>query len=327
MQEVLTKQIKSASFIQVEHKLKKPYVLSFDTLYNLVSLQVSIKLNDDTERISETVPLPGYSDETIDSVKHFFDCEIDKLTGLSLEEARMSIEKSIPVCPFACSPLLTAIDLFNFSGLVPDLHSIDFVIPGSSEDLSELKKIIENLEEKGGGTVKIKLSGNTSKDITCAEYMSSLSLKNVFIRFDANKAFNLNGAFLFYDKLKTVNYLAKVHYVEQPLSVNDWSGHQQLIDLYPTVKTMLDESIVTESDLQKAIDIKTPYVKFKLFKQGGIKELIHLSSAAHKNGIKVVIGNGVATNLSNDIENQIFLEYSHLFFGASEANGFLKISP
>ena len=325
MKEVLTKQIKSVSFTQIEHRLKKPYVLSFDTLHNLVSLQVSIKTTDHSERIAETVPLPGYSDETVDSIKFFLNSVISKLTDLHLDEARALIEKSIPACPFACSPLLTAIDLFDFPAHTPDLNAISFVVPGSSENLPELKSTIQNLEEKSGGTVKVKLSGDVSKDMPCIRFIESLSLKNIFIRFDANKAFDLQDAFAFYDVLKSMSYLDRVHYVEQPLPVDDWAGHKQLISSYPTVKTMLDESIVTETDLQKAIDIKIPYVKFKLFKQGGIKELLHLTKIAHKNGLSVVIGNGVATKLSNDIENQIYRMHSDLFFGASEANGFLKI--
>lgn len=62
----------------------------------------------------------------------------------------------------------------------------------------------------------------------------------------------------------------------------------------------------------------------KLFKQGGIKEVIQQAQLCHLLGIKVVLGNGVATKLSNQIENQIYSSFP-FFYGASEANGFLKV--
>ena len=87
---------------------------------------------------------------------------------------------------------------------------------------------------------------------------------------------------------------------------------------------MLDESIVTDQDIYKAKSIGIEFIKLKLFKQGGIKEVVQQAQLCKLLGIKVVLGNGVATNLSNQIENHIYSS-NPIFYGASEANGFLKI--
>ena len=318
--------IRSVSVGKTECRLKKPYVLSFGTLDYLTSIQVALTTEEGLTKTAETVPLVGYSEETVDSVLEFLGSTTGKLHGLPLAEARAMVAAAVPHSPFACSPILTAIDLFGFETIEPDLKAIDFVTPSSAENLQELKNLLESAEAKGGATLKVKLSGKTSADISCFEFLSTLTFTKSSLRFDANKAYTLSGACAVYDKLKEMPFLPQVHYVEQPLPVDQWNETRHLIDTYPTVKTMLDESIVTREDLKKAIHINVPFVKFKLFKQGGISELLELMHLAAQYGQKMVLGNGVASKLSNDIENYVFLKYRHLLFGASEANGFLKIS-
>ncbi len=46
---------------------------------------------------------------------------------------------------------------------------------------------------------------------------------------------------------------------------------------------------------------------------------------ANDEGIKVVLGNGVATWISNSVEIHIYNRYREFFEPGCEANGFLKV--
>jgi L-alanine-DL-glutamate epimerase-like enolase superfamily enzyme len=158
----------------------------------------------------------------------------------------------------------------------------------------------------------------------CVRFLADRPLDHVRFRLDANKAYTIEEAQVVYAGILSSGFNAHVDYVEQPLPVQEWSGHQLLVREFPDVPTMLDESIITKEDLARAVSMKIPFVKFKLFKQGGIRELVELSEAAWNAGIKVVLGNGVATEISNDVENAVYAGHGR-YFGASEANGFQKV--
>lgn len=304
-----------------KHQLKKPYILSFGTISELDSIKTEIRFSNGMATCAESVPLPGYSDETRESILAYLESIIQQIINKPVEEARSLVKNDLEKNPFACSPLLTAIDLRDHPLETPDTKSIDFVVPASSADLPGLEAILKASPK----TVKIKLSGHIGTDLDCVGCLETVSPENTFIRFDANKAFSYDDARKFYTRLASSTQLPQVHYVEQPLGNDRWEEHGKLVEEFPEVKTMLDESIVTTNDLQKAISLRVPFVKFKLFKQGGIRELLEQIDLAIANGLKVVLGNGVATKMSNDIENAIYLQYAGKLFGASEANGFLKV--
>jgi L-alanine-DL-glutamate epimerase-like enolase superfamily enzyme len=317
--------IESISIYTRKFDLKKPYVLSFDTINSIDSIQLEIVLKNGTSRIAEVVPLPGYSVETKESILNYLKPVLEKCKGRLLSEVRNQVHFDISKNSFACSVLLTCIDLFDFSYELTGKEHIDFVVPCSSESPEEIAQMIKRTKPGQGNTFKIKLSGNINTDVTCLERLEKMDLSCVFIRFDANQGFTYENARIFYQRVSTMKDISCIHYVEQPLGNEAWEEHALLVRDFPAVATMLDESIVTIQDVRKAIAIRVPFVKFKLFKQGGIKELIELIDTSFENGLKVVLGNGVATEMSNDIENSIYLRYKNKLFGASEANGFQKI--
>ena len=317
--------IKDITIYCEKHELLKPYILSFDTIQALDSIRVEITLHDGDKRVAETVPLPGYSDETKESILLYLNRAIPGLAGKDLADARNIVEKDISKNPFACSPLLTAMDLFEFECKKFNPADIEFVVPLASSNIEEMGQAIKNVSNFSSKTLKIKLSGNTETDIKCIEFLEMKDLNNFRIRFDANQAYSYKDACLFYSSVKMCKFREQVSYVEQPLGIDCWDEHEKLVKEFPDVKTMLDESVVKDSDLYRAIALRIPFVKFKLFKQGGIKELIRQIHHAFEKGIHVVLGNGVATKLSNDIENAIYLLLKEKIYGASEANGFLKL--
>jgi len=309
---------------RVSLPLTKPYLLSFASLTEFISIQLTIKFSDAKETTTEVVPLFGYSNENETSITSYLRKISPLLIGKNLKEARKIIEPSISGFPFATSPLLTAIDLYAFE-LLNDQKNIDFIHPISVQEFS----INEFYSEiKPYFNYKLKLSGDGLKDLEVVRKLLCLEhndISTIQISIDANQAYNFNQA---YDLIKFIEANDKknlIPYVEQPLPANQWKESIKLNNYFPDCPVALDESITTLDDLNYAINHGIKFIKLKLFKQGGIKELILLAKIAHKNGVNVIIGNGVATGLSNRIENTIYNLYSSLFYGPSEANGFKKL--
>ena len=304
-------------------KLEKPYILSFGTVTEITSLRVKLLTSDYKALIAEVVPLYGYVPESEKQIITYLKDKIGKITGMNLYEARKEIKKDIKNKPFSTTAILTAIDHYIIPWKKPDVDSVDFVIPCSTRNIPELDETINDTLNKNR-TIKIKLCGKLDEDIYG---LSSLKKHNginkTCIRLDANQAYEYREAcelFSWLDDLETNN----IDYVEQPLRVNLWKEHGNLINRYKT-RIMLDESIIDIEDLVKAKSINCQLVKLKLFKQGGIRELLELTETANKYNMLVVMGNGVSSEIGNGTEIYLHNKYKKYYYGASEANGFLKV--
>ncbi len=314
--------IRNISVKSVTLPLKKPYALSFTTLTEFESIRVNIELDTGDRTEAEVVPLPGYVDETSASILTFLDYQTDLLKGLELEVARAQLVPHIAKTPFAVTALLTAIDLFEYR-ITPDKVP-PLVLPTAVNGST----LTADLHEANSRKVplKIKLTGNLEVDVPGLDALMTSRIRPVVpIRMDANQAYSLQDALDFYTWTVANFKPGFFEYVEQPLDVDDWEGVKKLVTQFPELPTMLDECIITDDHVEWCIQHRIPFIKLKLFKQGGIKEVIAQASRASENGIRVILGNGVATSFSNQIENWIFQEYPDLFYGASEANGYVKI--
>lgn len=317
--------IRKAEIHQLQFELKKAYELSFKSLESITSIRVALELDDGRATEAEVVPLFGYSDETRESIVKFLEAEVPRTKSRSLAEARKQASTMIASHPFACSPLLTAIDLFSWSWASSNPAMPEFIRVGSVKDPDDLLRSLVQAEATSG-TLKIKLSGKHDEDGEVLSFLSKHSgIVKAKIRLDVNQAYTFESACEFLEKLAGLTLVERVEYLEQPFKASDWKSVQRLLKCHFRTPIMLDESIVTEQDLKKAAELGVSFVKLKLFKQGGLKELLSLSQLAKSLGLKVVIGNGVATQLSNNLEIKMQQEYPELFWGASEATGFKKL--
>ena len=313
--------IEEFSYKVTKEPLKKPYKLSFGTLEIFDVIKILVKINGKTFN-GEVVPLPGYNSESVASIKRFYDKQKHNLVGQEIQETRKRIESEDIENQFAKSGILTALDFaldkdFLFS---KDQNiRLEFVTPISLETKIEKQRL--------NSTVKIKLTGDPNFDCESLDafFLMNKNLKNL-TRLDANQAYSKKQAEQILSHISKAIWREKVAYLEQPLISTNWAETQELVNSFPSVSIMLDESVITENDLRRCKEINIPFVKFKLYKQGGIKELETQIKLANQLGLKVVLGNGVAGKLTNQIENCIYLKYKDWVFGASEANGFKKIA-
>jgi len=304
--------------------LKKPYQLSFATLKEFLSIQVTLYFSDGHQTLAEVVPLVGYNEESSDVILTNLNIWIREIIGIPVMTARQQIELHIKKFPFSTSPILTGIDLYQdpiYSSKCQTSPS--FVVPTAANKSNQ----INNLIQQKISAIKIKLSDNVIRDIGGLNQVRKRILEsNCLIRFDANQAYSFDDSKRFFSYLLESGIIQRTQYVEQPMKVGLEEKMGMLRREFEKVPIMFDESIICIDDIDLAKRLDINFIKLKLFKQGGIKETIAMAKYANSQSIGVIIGNGVATGISNSIENKLFDLYPDYFLTPLESNGFQKIN-
>lgn len=313
--------VENAFFSISQNKLKKPYKLSFGTISYFDIFKVTLRING-KNYFGEVVPLNGYNNESVDSIIDFYKNQLPIFIHKSIYDLQILLREDSFINQFAKSAILTAIDFSLNPNLVNKLKTAN-----SNVDFVKAISIDKKIEkEQFNKTIKIKLSGDEKFDCENLNrffYINS-NIENP-VRLDANQAYNKVQASILLNHISNSKWKDKIAYLEQPLISGNWDGIGELIRQFPNCSIMLDESIVTNTDLLKCREFNVPFVKLKLYKQGGITELENQIKLANDLGLKIVLGNGVAGLLTNQIENYLYNKYRDQLYGASEANGYLKI--
>lgn len=310
--------IKRINFHKLNLPLKKPYHLSFGEVRHFDTFIVSIHDGSGTG-LGESTPLPGYSSETPEDVWAFGREIAPRLIGKGPEAAREILSPFIKSLPFAVTPFLTALE--GLSGwLDTPLHDVELVGILSSGDHGEIKKELPEIVDRGFKTIKVKVGmGDVDDEIDRVNLIMSIKPDDVIIRVDANQGYNYDQAARFVRGVDPDG----IELFEQPFPKGVWDEMERLARISP-IPLMLDESINTEEDLKRVIQLKcASYVKFKLMKAGSVENLARLINMAGESGLKVVMGNGVAGEIGCWHEALAAVRVG--LTCAGEMNGFLKI--
>ncbi|CAN1209702.1 hypothetical protein TUMEXPCC7403_05720 [Tumidithrix helvetica PCC 7403] len=305
--------------------LKRPYVLSFVTLETFNALFVHFTFDNGITRIGEVVPLLGYSSETVEDVIRSCELWLPHCIGQSIETARETIASQIVKAPCASSLILSALDpeIFDQPEKQRARSPVPLVYPTSSSD-QNIEETIQKAIAQGYCTLKVKIGESLTQDLAVLPKLRNLVPARIRVRFDANQAYSFENAKSFLNSVQ--EFLCdRTELVEQPLPAEMWDAMSALVSASP-VPLMLDESIHSFEDVTHAAQLGCQWIKLKLCKQGGISELIQMAEHAVSLGLKVVLGNGVATDVSNLVELWVYDRYRNLFSGASESNGFTKLT-
>lgn len=305
--------------------LKSPYVLSFTTVEHLDIVVVRICLADGRSGAGEAVPLPGYTKDTIDSIKGALLPLVGGCAGLRVHEAVELLCRSIPGDVIALSAILTAVETAFDSFSLPPRIDIPLLAPVSASPFPQevLKKTTRQINA-GYRTIKLKIGRSLDDDCKTASLLLNELPDGIRLRIDANQGYNLEQAMIFLDILRHPRRHL-VDFVEQPLPPDAWESFAHLKRQSGHVRLMLDESIVCDEDVEKAARAGADVVKLKLCKHRGLQGLKSMAKRAGELGMEVVLGNGVASDLGN-IQEAILFQEGSLFVGASEGNGFEKLS-
>jgi o-succinylbenzoate synthase len=304
--------------------LIRPYHLSLGTLEAFEGLIVRIQA-DGEEGFGEAIDVPGYYIQGLYDAWRFVCKYGSKLPGRDPEVALKEIIAEGSTLSFAATPLLTALEsLIHFSqGRRVGAAQIPLVGIIQGETPAAMVCDAIRLMEDGYQTLKFKVGFSVNEDLDRVRYLQDhlqAHLKRgVQLRLDANQGYDYSRALQFLEGLDPRG----IELLEQPLRRGAWDEMLALAKSSP-IPLMLDEGIAVEEDLDRAIETGcAEAVKFKLMKCGSFSHLEKMIEKAWGAGLKVILGNGVATDIGCFHEALIAAKLG-LTVNAGEMNGFLK---
>jgi L-alanine-DL-glutamate epimerase-like enolase superfamily enzyme len=312
--------IKELAIYQVDIPLLEPYHLSFSEIDSFHTILSVVRTEDNIIGIGESTALPGYSSESLEEMWKF-GAEWGRIyPGSDIDDI---IEKLQPFCstsPFCVTALLTPLEMIKYKPnySIPR-EGLSFKLLGAINSLEKenIRNEVDILLEKGFRTLKLKVGWELDKDISRTRYIQEVVADRAVIRIDANQGYSFEDAKNFVLGISRDN----VELFEQPFSINEWEKMSNLRKISP-IPLMLDESIHTVDDIDRTYESGcAQYVKFKLMKAGSLKRLEMLMTRALKNGLKVVVGNGVAGEIGCIHEALVSQNIIH---NAGEMNGFSR---
>ncbi len=309
-----------------EAPLRTPYVLSFVTLAVFRARLVEVQLDDGRRGLGEVVALPGYGSETDAAVAEAHRSLAARLPGLEAEEARAAAVAAAEAAPFAASAVLAALDVATGRLELPPQIRQPLVGGIETADPAVMLEAMERHRAAGVRTIKVKFGRDPEADRRVVAPLLDAVPGDTLLRFDANQA---------YDEPAAMRVLAafdhprrdRVELFEQPMGVDEaaWEAMPRLAAASP-VPLMLDEAILADTDIDRAAAVGAAWVKLKACKGAGVDELLARAARAKAAGLRVVLGNGVATDIANLFEAAVRASAPDLFDGAGEHNGFTRIA-
>jgi o-succinylbenzoate synthase len=301
--------------------LARPYHLSFGSLEAYDSLFVRIQADDGKEGFGEATDCPGYFVQGLSDAWKFVCANGPQLPGKDPETALKRVMDREHHLSFAATPLLTALETLispcvektTGSERIPLLGIVQGKTPEAI--IADAEMLMEN----GYRTLKFKVGFSVDEDLARVRLLQAQLRPGIKVRLDANQGYDYSHAFQFLEDLDPEG----IELLEQPLDPEDWEDMTRLAQV-SQVPLMLDEAINTEEDLDKTLETGcAKAVKFKLMKCGSFAALEKMINKASDAGLKVILGNGVATDLGCLHEAQVATRLG-LTIHAGEMNGFLK---
>ena len=308
---------------QSREALVTPYILPFGTITHYDAFFVVLEGNGH-QGVGEITPLPGYSDETPKSVA----AALSKALGASetIDDLWAKVDDLTEEAPFVASGIACALETWdeglNLAYQKPLKEPLPLIGLCQGNSLSECREKAVKLFKEGFRTLKLKVgSAPLSEDLAKLKAVAEVTPEKGLLRLDANQVLTWEAAIQLCQAIQGENW--PVELLEQPFHETAWNEHAQLIEQI-SVPLMLDESIHTLGDIEKAKIIGAAWVKMKLCKHPGIRATVKFIQKAKEIGLGVVFGNGVQTAIGNHLEARIH-QMADLQ-SASEANGWFKIS-
>lgn len=295
-------EIKHISFKRVSRPLKTTFSTALGSKDHMQSIIVRVTLRDGSTGLGECATSFTLPHESIGAIKEIIREERKRLTGRKIADFRSVIaglRKKYPYFPMTVSGMEIALFrawLHNtgkeerawFGGALRRITT-DITIPFTT-DRAAIDTWMAYAVKKGFRTCKIKVSGNIADDIRLISHITATFTRQqegFSLRLDGNQGFT-PGTFLSF-----VEFIEKkglpVEIFEQPLKKNDHHGLKEITER-SSIPVILDETVLTGSDMELAIENKLGHgVNIKTAKSG-IGESLAIMGLAGKHGMKLMIG-------------------------------------
>lgn len=312
--------IRKARAYRLRMPLKQPYENALGRLDAFDVLLFELEDDQGRQGWGEACPVAGYSPEDPDQAwAHANQLLPQLVAGADGIEERLG--RDLLGYPFVVSAIHEAID---------DLAGSETLAGNGSECRVELAGTVNTLDpvaaaeaarklvDAGYRTLKVKVGYHADDDARRVRAIAAAVDGAAQLRMDANQGYDLASAIAFARQVP----LAAVEVFEQPVPAHRWDLLEE-IAAQEILPVMLDESIYGDADIEYAAGLRgVTAVKLKLGKAGGPTALARQVDLGHRLGLRVVVGNGVASDLGCYHEALCY-QYSKLAT-AGELNGFLK---
>jgi o-succinylbenzoate synthase len=313
--------ISGVTAYRVRLPLIRPYHLSFGALEAYDSLFVQIQNNDGEEGYGEVTDCPGYFVQGISDAWDFVCAYGPELPGKDPEGTLEDIMNRAHHSSFAATPLLTALETLIATSKEETIDSEQIPLLGivQGETPADMMADAQRLLKSGYRTLKMKVGFSVRQDLERVGQLQAQLEPGIQVRLDANQGYDYSQAVQFLEGLDP----GGIELLEQPLDPGAWDDMVRLARI-SQVPLMLDEAINTEEDLDRTLETGcAKAVKFKLMKCGSMTRLEEMIKKASHARLKIILGNGVATDMGCLHEAQVAARLN-LTTHAGEMNGFLK---
>ena len=298
--------------------LVRPYHLSLGEIHAFDTIVVEVT---DGERsgYGEATYVDGYTDETIETAWKGAEELCSLLAGGSIPAARERLEPLLAQAPFTVSAFGTALDMLegNSHLRVEAETRIPLLALLQGETEEDIARDIDAALHNGYQTLKIKVGFDAKEDLARMRTIQRVNRGRCNLRLDANQGYSREDAVRFASSLEPDS----IELFEQPCAKEDWDSAVAVARV-ATVPMMLDESIYDRDDIERAAELQAArFIKLKLVKAGSIDTLVRDLARIRELGMEPVLGNGVATEISNWMEA---CAARGVVTNALESNGFLK---
>jgi L-alanine-DL-glutamate epimerase-like enolase superfamily enzyme len=307
---------------RLEIPLERPYRLAFGPVHRYDTIVVEIFGTDGSHGFGEATLLTGYTDESIDAGFVLARDLGRALLGVEASGACARIDAIGGRAPFVATAFRTALDMAAGHPLLVPSATTRVPILGllQGEDKAELTANFERLLAEGYRTVKVKIGFDVGADLDALAAVQAVVAGRAAIRVDANQGYTADEAVAFVRGADPDG----IELFEQPCAAGDWDAHRNAAAAAAAtgLPLMLDESIYGLADIERAARERAcAYVKVKLMKFVSIDALAAGIARIRALGMKPVLGNGVACDVSCWMEACVA---ACCIDNAGEMNGFLK---
>ncbi len=301
--------------------LSTPYHLSFGDVHAFDTVLVRLRDEDGREGLGDATVLTGYTDETIDGAWAGAQQWADALAGADEDAALQRLATLGDAEPFLATAFTTAIEMMRGSPWLAPARPVSVPVLGTinASEPQAMRAQIDALCAQGYRTLKIKVG--TDADADAARIGAALAHVDgrAALRVDANQGYRPADAIRFAHAVPVQG----IELFEQPCAAGDWAAHAQVAADCP-LPLMLDESIYTEADIDRAADTRAArFVKVKLMKFVSLGRLAAAIGRIRARGMEPVLGNGVATEIGCWMEACVAVQGIR---NAGEMNGWTKMA-
>ena len=307
---------------RVRVPLSVPYKLSFGPVEALDMLLVETITDNGGHGWGEATVLPGYTQESIETVWRTAHTQAVDLINLETHEAGINCMNLHPQTPFTATALVTALEMASgHEVLVNDNERrVPLLAVINATQRDAITEEIERALADHYRTLKVKVGFELAADMQRLAFIQEQVGDRAAIRVDANQGYSQADAITFINSIDPTG----IELVEQPCAAGDWRAAVAVARAAQPrgLAIMLDESIFAVADIDRAADLGCAgIIKLKLMKTGGLQALMKDLEHIHQRGMQSVLGNGVAGDIGCWMEACVA---ARMLDNAGEMNGFLK---